>query len=175
MLIPNFDCQLSARFLDELTSRIVSRLSRYQSQNYVTTHGQLSSQSWFHTPSRAQDQNLVTIKQLRICWCEAPSLTRGRVCSLQFLLGLASAVFHMSESRGIHDYILLSKIWDSQTWWDSTRIYFPQEQGNPVIRPGSWSFSCILSMDLVKKGFQQFFYCCVCCLAMAVVLLRAVS
>jgi hypothetical protein len=29
-------------------------------------------------PSGAQDQNFVTVRQLRICWCGAPSLTRGR-------------------------------------------------------------------------------------------------
>jgi hypothetical protein len=37
------------------------------------------------------------------------SLTRGCVCRLQWLLGLASAVI-LSESRGTHDHILLSKI-----------------------------------------------------------------
>jgi hypothetical protein len=42
----------------------------------------------------------------------APSLTRGRVCGLQLLLLLASAVFVRSESIGTHDHILLSQIWD---------------------------------------------------------------
>jgi hypothetical protein len=40
-------------------------------------------------------------------------LTRGWVCSLQLLLGLASAVILRSESRGTHDHILLSQIRDS--------------------------------------------------------------
>jgi hypothetical protein len=31
-------------------------------------------------------------RQLRVCWCGAPSLTRGLVCRLQMLLVLASAV-----------------------------------------------------------------------------------
>jgi hypothetical protein len=59
--------------------------------------------------------NLLTIfRQLSVCWCKAPSLKRGRVCSLQLLLDLASAVFHGSESSETHDHIILSKRWDSQ-------------------------------------------------------------
>jgi hypothetical protein len=38
------------------------------------------------------------------------SLTRGRVCRLQLLLGLASAVILRSESRATHDHVLLSQI-----------------------------------------------------------------
>jgi hypothetical protein len=38
------------------------------------------------------------------------SLTRGRVCRLELLLVLASAVFFMSVSYGTHDHILLSQI-----------------------------------------------------------------
>jgi hypothetical protein len=51
----------------------------------------------------------VTIRrQLRICWCGAPSLSRSRVRSLQFLLGVASAAVISSESHGTHEYTLLS-------------------------------------------------------------------
>jgi hypothetical protein len=42
-----------------------------------------------------------------------PSLTSGRVCRLQLLLVLASAVIFRSESRETHDHILLSQIRDS--------------------------------------------------------------
>jgi hypothetical protein len=45
-----------------------------------------------------------------VCWCGEPSETRGRVCRLQFLLVLTSAVLLRSESRGTHDHILLSQI-----------------------------------------------------------------
>jgi hypothetical protein len=41
------------------------------------------------------------------------SLTRGRVCPLQLMLALASAVILRSEFQGIHDHILLSQIRDS--------------------------------------------------------------
>jgi hypothetical protein len=42
----------------------------------------------------------------------ALSLTIGRVCRLNLLLGLASAVILGSESRGTRDHILLSQIRD---------------------------------------------------------------
>jgi hypothetical protein len=63
-------------------------------------------------PSGAYDQVFITVGQLRVCWCGALSLTRGRVCRLQLLLGLASAVILGSESLGTRDHILLSQIWD---------------------------------------------------------------
>jgi hypothetical protein len=47
-----------------------------------------------------------------VCWFGAPSLTRGRVCRLQLLLALASAVILGSESLGTRDHILLSHIRD---------------------------------------------------------------
>jgi hypothetical protein len=65
------------------------------------------------------------------------SLTRGWVCSLQFLLTLASAVNLRSKSRGTHDHILLSQIRDSPNLEAGPRIYIPQEQGGPVIPPGT--------------------------------------
>jgi hypothetical protein len=49
-------------------------------------------------PSGAYDQILIIVWQLRVCWFGAPSLTRGRVCRLQLLLVLASAVIFGSES-----------------------------------------------------------------------------
>jgi hypothetical protein len=63
-------------------------------------------------PSGAYDQIFITVGQLRVCWCGASSLTRGRVCRLQLLLALASAVILGSESLGTCDRILLSHIWD---------------------------------------------------------------
>jgi hypothetical protein len=64
-------------------------------------------------PSGAYDQILVTVRQLRISWCGALSLTRERVCRLQLLLVLARAVILGSEARCTRDHILLSQIWDS--------------------------------------------------------------
>jgi hypothetical protein len=63
-------------------------------------------------PSGASDQIFITLWQLRFCFCEAPTLTRGRVCLLYILLALASAVLPGSEALGSRDHILLSQIWD---------------------------------------------------------------
>jgi hypothetical protein len=63
-------------------------------------------------PSGAYDQNFITFRHLRACWYGALCLTRGRVCRLQLLLALASAVILRSESRGTRDHILLSQIRD---------------------------------------------------------------
>jgi hypothetical protein len=62
--------------------------------------------------SGAYDQIFITVRQFRVCWFGAPSLRRGRVCRLQFLLALAIAVILGSESRGTRDHILLSHSWD---------------------------------------------------------------
>jgi hypothetical protein len=63
-------------------------------------------------PSGAYDQICITIRQLRVCWCGAHSLTRGRICRLQLLLALGSAVIFGAESSGTIDHVLLSQIRD---------------------------------------------------------------
>jgi hypothetical protein len=84
-------------------------------------------------PSGAYDQIFIIVWQLRDCWFGAPSLTRGRVCRLQLLLAIDSAVIFWSESRRIRGHILLSQIWDfafrrllrlaGSRWRYSTDIY----------------------------------------------------
>jgi hypothetical protein len=53
--------------------------------------------------SGAYDQIFIIVWRLLVCWFGAPSLARGRVCRLQLLLALASAVifsyFTVSDSR----------------------------------------------------------------------------
>jgi hypothetical protein len=63
-------------------------------------------------PYGAYDQIFITVRRLRVCWFGALSLMRGRVCRLQLLLALASAVILESESCGTHDHILVSQIRD---------------------------------------------------------------
>jgi hypothetical protein len=50
-------------------------------------------------PSGAYDQIFITVRQLRVCWCGALSLARGRVCLLQ------CTMYNIQ-------YLLLSEIWD---------------------------------------------------------------
>jgi hypothetical protein len=63
-------------------------------------------------PSVAYDQIFIIVWKLRVCWFGAPSLTRGRVCRLQLLLALASAVIFGSESQRTRGHILLFQIRD---------------------------------------------------------------
>jgi hypothetical protein len=94
-------------------------------------------------PSGTRDQFSflleISFRQLRICYFVAPSLTRGRVCNLlvQLLLGLARAVTLGSKFRRTHGHILLSHLSLPQPGGPGSRIYIPQEQGGPVIPPGT--------------------------------------
>jgi hypothetical protein len=88
--------------------------------------------------SGAQHQIFVTVRQLLDCWCEAPSLTRVRVCSLKLVLVLVSVVTLDYESRGTHDHILLCSIRDPWPWEQNSCMYIPREQFGRVICPGHW-------------------------------------
>jgi hypothetical protein len=73
-------------------------------------------------------------RQFRGCWCGAPSLTKSRVCTFQFFPGIVSASFLRSQSHGSHEHSLLSLFFRlPQPGGPGSCIYFPQEQGIPVI------------------------------------------
>jgi hypothetical protein len=74
------------------------------------------------TPSVALDQifTYVTVKLLWVCWCGAPSLMRGRVYLLQYLLALACLVILGSESHGT-----LSSVSSLPTSCRSTVVFEP--------------------------------------------------
>jgi hypothetical protein len=64
---------------------------------------------------------------------------RGRVCRLQLLLALASAVILGFKSRGTHDHILLSQIRDPSplTWRERCPYLHPPGTGWPSYTPGT--------------------------------------
>jgi hypothetical protein len=64
-------------------------------------------------PSGVYHQIFITVRQLWVCLCAALSLMSGRVCRLQFLLDLTSAVILGSKSRRTREHILLPRIRDS--------------------------------------------------------------
>jgi hypothetical protein len=82
-----------------------------ESESYVTTEGQSASLSWNKEsfwglwPDFWYCQSFVGL-------CGALSLTRGRICHLQLLLALTSALILGSESLGTHGHILLPQIRD---------------------------------------------------------------
>jgi hypothetical protein len=77
-------------------------------------------------------------RQLRVCGCGALSLTRERVCRLQLLLGLASAVILVSESRRTRDHILLSQIRDSPNLEGQVPEFVSPGTGWPGYTPRHW-------------------------------------
>jgi hypothetical protein len=91
-------------------------------------------------PSGAYDQILITVRQLLVCWCGALSLTRGRICPLQLLLALASAVILGSESRGTRDHIALIVASNDTDFTRSSLDWFPQNRARDVkpIAIGEW-------------------------------------
>jgi hypothetical protein len=80
----------------------------------------------------------IFFSQLPVCYFVPPSLTRGRVCNLLFLLVLASAVPLGSESHGTQDLIWLSQFLKlPQPGGPGPRIYINLEQGGPDTPPGT--------------------------------------
>jgi hypothetical protein len=88
--------------------------------------------------SGTYDQIFITVREFRVCWCESLSLTRERVCRLQLLLVLTSAVILGSESRGTRDNILLSQIRDSPNWRARSQYLYPPGTGWPSYTPRHW-------------------------------------
>jgi hypothetical protein len=73
---------------------------------------------------------------------------RSQVCSLQLLLGITSAAFLSSEPHRTREHILLSLFLRlPQPGGPGSCIYFPQEQGSPVIPPDTWV--CLINLHII--------------------------
>jgi hypothetical protein len=134
-------------------------------------------------PSGAYDQIFIIVGHLRVCWYGALSLTGGRVCRLQLLLPLASAVILWPEPLWTRDHILLSQIWGfpfrrllrlaGSRWRYSTpppRGYTPSRFLCPFITPrhGPHGRHCLLFLRMCvywSVTWQWMSYCRVrlCC------------
>jgi hypothetical protein len=128
-------------------------------------------------PSGAYNQIFITVRLLRICWCGALSLTRGRVCRLQLLQALARTAILGSESDGTRVNVLLSQIRDFPFYrllrlaglqW---RYSIPPPHGITThLLPHGYHYTRIRKGRTAQKShLQQFFYCClfICFLVMA--------
>jgi hypothetical protein len=103
----------------------MSSYSRLQiaTQSYVTTDGQSASQSWCQAPSGAQDQILITVRQLRVCRCGAPSLMRT---GLSFKISAGPRQRSHFWVRVPQDsYFAVSDSWLPQPGGSGLRIYIP--------------------------------------------------
>jgi hypothetical protein len=91
--------------------------SQSQSQNFVTTDGQSVSLSWCQAP--IWDLRPIffphSVWQLRVCWCGAPSLTRGRsvICQSQSavvsLLSVCTIyILHVIKRMYVYMYVCIN-------------------------------------------------------------------
>jgi hypothetical protein len=126
-LSPASQLQISKSNSSQRPNRSSSITDCNKSKVNVTTHGRGVK----HTSG-------AKTRQLRVCWCGAPSLTRGQVCRLQLLLALASAVILGSESYGTHDHILLPLIRDSTKLEEQDPYLYPPRPGWPSYTPRHW-------------------------------------
>jgi hypothetical protein len=102
-------------------------------------------------PSGAQDQIFIAVRPFRVSWCGALSLVRGRVCHLQLLLALASAVIFRSESLGAHNHILLPQIQDSPNLDQVSVFIFPRNRVAQLY-PQALDFLFVASYDSQGYG-----------------------
>jgi hypothetical protein len=126
-------------------------------------------------PSGAYDQIFIIVWQLRVCCFGAPSLTRGRVCRLQLLLALASAVFSGPSPLGLETIFYCLRFETSLF----VASYDSQGHGGGIrsrLHTGSWTprTLCLkhLGTDRVENTASQLVHSCVlgiCCLATGVV------
>jgi hypothetical protein len=119
-------------------------VEKSRSQSYITTDSESVGQSVLVSGTHlGQATNFSFSLKFSLDSCGfvifvAPSLTRGRVCNLLWLLFLASAVLLGSESRGTQKPYFIVPILDSpQPEGPGPRIYIPQEQAGPDIPPGT--------------------------------------
>jgi hypothetical protein len=82
----------------------------------------------------------IIFRQLRTCYYGTLSLTRGRVCNLQLLQGLADVVFLGSEFRGTRDEILLSQIWNSPNLEGQVPIFISPRKRIAQIYPQAFGY-----------------------------------
>jgi hypothetical protein len=105
----------------ELNSRWTS------AQSHVTTDGHSVSLSWCQALMWGPWPDFYYC-QLEVRCCGLPSLTRGRVCSLQLLLALSSTLILKSESHETHNHIFLSDSRLPQPGEPVPHIYIPRNR-----------------------------------------------
>jgi hypothetical protein len=94
------------------------------------------------------------------------------------LLVLAIAVILRSESHGTHDRILLTQIRDSPNLEEQVPVFIsPQEQGGPVILPGTLPRSCSLyslGLDRIENAVSNISSIVACISVAAIIVYLAV-
>jgi hypothetical protein len=134
----------SPRFcLHSLPCRTASELS--QSQSYITTDGQSASLSGSY------DQIFITVRQLRVCWYGAPSLTRGRVCRLQSLLSSPVQSFSDPSPAGLMTTFYCLRFETAPTWRTRSLYLYPPGTGWPGYTPQALGPASELALSLTHN------------------------
>jgi hypothetical protein len=105
-------------------------------------------------PSGSKDQVFIAVRQLRGCWCEAPPLTRGRVCHLQLLLALSSSVILRSSPETLMNIFYCLRLETPPTLKSRALYLYPPGTGWPsyTLRHGA-------RFDAVHRlGFIEILY-----------------
>jgi hypothetical protein len=84
---------------------------------------------------------------LRSCFCEAPSLTKGQVCS---------AIALWLESHRTRNHTLVYHLRLPQPGGPGSHIYIPQEQSGPAIPPGiEFPLRCLLRLTGLQWSYSN--------------------
>jgi hypothetical protein len=120
-------------------------------------------------PSGTSDQFFflleIFFKQLGVWYFLAPSLTGGRVCNLQLLLVLASAVPSGLNPTGLKTIFYCPNSWDSPNLEGQVTVFIPP--GNRVAQIYAWALGYILIDQLIMLFGQVLWRCsfsflCIC-------------
>jgi hypothetical protein len=91
------------------------------------------------------------VRQFRVCCCVPPSLTRSRVCTFQFLPGIANADFLRSESHGTHGQFIVSILETPPTWRARFLNLFPPGTGWPSYNPRALCCPAIVKVKVTLR------------------------
>jgi hypothetical protein len=104
---------------------------------------------------------LFIFRELRVCWCGTPSLTRGSIVHSCSWASLAQ-YFSGPRPAGFMTIFYWCKFETPPTWRAIFCIYFPQEQGSPVIATGIvflfFLFVLLLLYSLSADRTENFTY-----------------
>jgi hypothetical protein len=81
--------------------------------------------------------SLIIFRRLRVCWCGAPSLMRGRVCSCQ--------VFAGHRQRNLSQIYFTVSFETPPTWRAGFLYLFPPGTGWPSYTPGH----CLINLHII--------------------------
>jgi hypothetical protein len=103
-------------------------------------------------PSGVYDQIFISVRHLPVCCCGALSLTWERVCRLQLLLVIASAVILVCESRGTRDHIILSQIRDCPNLEGQVHVFISPRKRVSQLYPQALGSLFVASYDSQGDG-----------------------